>query len=106
MLAVFNWTNGTRSHSLRLKDFDLPATGTFKLYDSLHPNDPVHFAAGIVQLHDQQPHSVRFFNKGDRHFCSRNPTINGAESTIIAGGRDASELFGSVQSCRICRNCL
>jgi alpha-galactosidase len=86
IVAVFNWTNGTRSHSLRLKDLDLAATGTFKLYDSLHPSDRVQFGSGVLLLQDQQPHSVRLIKVIDTSIPASQPSMEvKAPSSLEAG---------------------
>lgn len=75
MVAVFNWTDGARSHSLRLEDLHLPAAGTFKLSDSLHPSDPVPFAGGVIRLQNQPPHSVRLIKVIDTSIPANPPAI-------------------------------
>lgn len=90
MVAVFNWTDSTRSHSLRLEDFHLPANGTFKLYDSLHPSDPVPFTAGVLQLQNQQPHSVRLIKVIDTSVPASQPSIELKVPSSLEAGRLAN----------------
>jgi hypothetical protein len=86
MLAVFNWTNNTRSHSLRLKDLHLAGTGIFKLYDSLHPGNSVHIAGGVLQLQDQQPHSVRLIKLIDTSVPASQPSIEVKTPSSLEAG--------------------
>ena len=75
MLAVFNWTDGARSHSLRLEDLHLPATGTFKLYDSLRPKNAVQAIGGVLRIEDQPAHSVRLIKIIDTSVPASPPSL-------------------------------
>ncbi len=59
MLAVFNWTDGPRSHQLNLADLSLPRGDSYKAFDALEQNGPITLNAGVLQIENQAPHSVR-----------------------------------------------
>jgi len=55
ILTVFNWTNTTRSHTLRLADLGLPAGHAFAATDVLNQNETVALEGGAVRLKNQHP---------------------------------------------------
>ena len=59
MLAVFNWTEGPRSHQFTFRDLGLPIRESFTASDVLRPERSVAFAQGSLRIKDQDPHSVR-----------------------------------------------
>lgn len=59
MLAVFNWTDGPRSHEFSLSALGLTPTGAYKAFDSLNRDEPVSLKDGVVRFTKQAPHSVR-----------------------------------------------
>jgi len=59
MVAVFNWTEGPRSHALELSSFGLPQGHPYEAYDVLDANAPVAIEGGGVAVGAQPPHSVR-----------------------------------------------
>ena len=59
MLAVFNWTDGPRSHDLKLTDLGLAEGGSYQAFDALHGDAPVALEGGSISINQQPPHSVR-----------------------------------------------
>ena len=59
MLAIFNWTEVPRSHTLSLSSLGLPQTGHYDAYDALHADAPVAIVNGSISVAHQPPHSVR-----------------------------------------------
>jgi alpha-galactosidase len=59
MLAVFNWTEGARSHTLELSSLGLPQGHPFKAYDVLDADAPVAIEGTSVAINAQSPHSVK-----------------------------------------------
>jgi hypothetical protein len=75
MLAVFNWTDAPRSHSLRLDALQLPAGDDFAGTDVLHWDRPVTVKNGVLELVAQPPHSVRLIKLVDTAVPPAPPSI-------------------------------
>jgi hypothetical protein len=75
MLAVFNWTDASRSHSLHLEALQLPAGDDFSATDVLHPARPVTLTNGVLGLQGQPPHSVRLVKLVDTAVPPAPPSI-------------------------------
>jgi alpha-galactosidase len=75
ILTVFNWTNTTRSHTLRLADLGLPAGHTFAATDVLKQNETVTLEDGVVRLKNQSPQSVRVIKLIDKSVAEAAPTV-------------------------------
>jgi hypothetical protein len=74
-LAVFNWTEGTRTHAFTLADLSLPAGDSYTVSDVLHADRPVNFAAGQLALNDQSAHSVRLIKIIDTPVPAAAPVV-------------------------------
>ncbi len=96
ILGVFNWTDGVRSHSLRLSDLGLPATGTFEVQDVFHPDRTVSVTGGALDLQDQPPHSVRMLKLIDTSVSAMPPSISDVKIPSTADAGVASQF--SVQT--------
>ncbi|HEV2493094.1 MAG TPA: glycoside hydrolase family 36 protein [Terriglobia bacterium] len=59
MLAIFNFTEGPRSHTLELNSLGLPPGHSYKAYDVLNADAPVPIGGASLQTGPQDPHSVR-----------------------------------------------
>ena len=59
LLAVFNWTEKPRSHTLTLARLGLPAGRNLQTADIFHAGEPVAIESGAIHLDNQPPHSVR-----------------------------------------------
>jgi len=75
MLAVFNWTDAPRSHSLRLDAFQLPPGDDFAATDVLHWDRPVTVRNGVLELVAQPAHSVRLIKLVDTAVTPAAPSI-------------------------------
>jgi hypothetical protein len=75
MLAVFNWTDGARSHTFTLADLKLPAGDSYQATDVFHPDRPVNFDGAAMALRDQPAHSVRLIKIIDTSVPAAAPTI-------------------------------
>jgi hypothetical protein len=75
ILAVFNWTDVPRSHSLKLADLGLPGNHQFQGSDVLNQGETVALDQGIVRLNDQAPHSVRVIKLIDGTVPTAAPTV-------------------------------
>jgi hypothetical protein len=86
MLAVFNWTEATRSHSIPWSDLGLSAGHRFEVSDVLRPGAPVAVSDTCVGLRDQAPHSVRLLKIVDTAIPAAHPslTINAPSSVQVA----------------------
>src|SRR5439155_23040175 len=58
LLAVFNWTEQSRSRVFKLSEFDLPDGHSFQLYDVLAKQN-LAFVDNTIMHNDQPAHSVR-----------------------------------------------
>jgi alpha-galactosidase len=59
MLAIFNWSDGTRSHALRLSTLGYGANESITGTDVFHPNRKPQISGGILRINNQARHSVR-----------------------------------------------
>lgn len=59
MVAVFNWTEEPRSHTLDLSTLGLPQAHPYKGYDVLNADAPAAIEASSLEISDQAPHSVK-----------------------------------------------
>jgi len=80
ILAVFNWTEQPRTHSLRLAELGVPKSQQLELRDALDHdapgNDrPILFDDEAITLNDQPPHSVRLIKIIDASKPAAPPTI-------------------------------
>ncbi|HEV2379778.1 MAG TPA: alpha-galactosidase [Terriglobia bacterium] len=59
MVAVFNWTEEPRSHTLELRSLGLPQGHPYQAYDVLNADAPVVIKGASLETGPQAPHSVR-----------------------------------------------
>lgn len=76
MLAVFNWTERTRSHTFTLADLKLPASHPFAAYDALNHDAPIALTGGALQLENEAPHSVRLIKLVDSSVPAAPPEVS------------------------------
>jgi alpha-galactosidase len=76
MLAVFNWTEQSRSHSFTLAGLKLAGNHPFQAYDVLNHDAPVDLTAGRLTLSDQPPHSVRLIKLVDTSIPAAGPSVS------------------------------
>jgi alpha-galactosidase len=77
VLAVYNWTEKPRSHTLKLADLGLPAGHTFRASDVLNQGAPISLDRAEVRLLDQPPHSVKVVKLIDSTVPAAAPAIMG-----------------------------
>ena len=82
ILTVFNWTQASRSHALKLADLGLNAEHTFAASDVVNPDAPVTLAGGAVQIENQPAESVRVIKLIDSSVVASAPSI---EAQVPAG---------------------
>jgi len=75
MLAVFNWTEVSRSHTLTLNDLVLSPGGHYEAYDALHADAPVALENGSIRIAQQPPHSVRLIKIVDTSMPAAVPSV-------------------------------
>lgn len=75
MLAVFNWTDQTRSHTFTLSGLHLAEDHPFRAYDVLKQDEPVALQDGDLRLENQPAHSVRLIKLIDASVTAVAPTI-------------------------------
>jgi alpha-galactosidase len=76
MLAVFNWTEGPRSHEFKLNELGLASKGAFKASDVFRPSRPVELAQGSLRIDNQAPHSVRLIQIVDSSLPPSAPSVS------------------------------
>lgn len=59
MVAIFNWTEHSRSHFLDLADLGLLEGHAYQLYDALNNDQPLAFDRKRISVRDQPPQSVQ-----------------------------------------------
>ena len=75
ILAVFNWTDGPRSHNLDLKQFGFVANGRIEALDLFRHKRSVTMAGGRLQIFEQAPHSVRLIKLVDSSVSASPPSV-------------------------------
>jgi alpha-galactosidase len=75
MLAVFNWTEETRAHTLRLGDLALPEGDRYAVSDVFHREDKLSFDQGALRIENQQRHSVRLLKIVDESVPAAAPAV-------------------------------
>ncbi len=76
MLAVFNWTEVPRSHTLELSGLGLPPGRPYEAYDALDGDKPVVIQAGSLSIAHQPPHSVRLIKIIDTSVPAAAPAVS------------------------------
>jgi hypothetical protein len=89
MLVVFNWTDGLRSHAIKLANLGLPTDGKFQAADVLDHDAEVAANGGTVQLHNMPRHSVRAIKLIDTSIPATAPEIT---AQVSAEGHVSEEL--------------
>jgi hypothetical protein len=77
VLAVYNWTEKPRSHTLKFADLGLPAGHAFQATDVLNQGAPVSLDRAEVRVLDQPPHSVKVIKLIDSTVPAAAPKIKG-----------------------------
>lgn len=86
MLAVFNWTEGPRSHTIELSSLGLPQEHPFEAYDVLDGEKPVAIRDGRINFINQPPHSVYLIKIIDTSVPAEAPSVSiNAPKSVKAG---------------------
>ncbi|HVO62758.1 MAG TPA: PKD domain-containing protein [Terriglobales bacterium] len=75
MLAVFNWTDGPRTHDLDLQQLGVVANGRLEAVDVFRHDRSVNLAGGRLQIVEQAPHSVRLIKLVDSSVPASPPLV-------------------------------
>jgi hypothetical protein len=75
ILAVFNWTDGPRSHDLDLKQVGFVANGRIEAFDLFRHERSVTLAGGRLHIFEQAPHSVRLIKLVDGSVPASPPSV-------------------------------
>jgi hypothetical protein len=78
MLAVFNWTEKPRTHSLTLAELGLPADHSFRSVDVLNQGEASGVTGGAIRLTNLPPHSVKVLKLIDGGIPAAAPSITAA----------------------------
>jgi hypothetical protein len=81
ILVVFNWTDQSRSHTLKLADFGLPVDHTYQGSDVLNAGAAVAVNTGTVELTDMPKHSVQVIKLIDPAVSPAAPKITAQASS-------------------------
>jgi alpha-galactosidase len=85
MLAVFNWTEGPRSHTLELSSLGLPPGHPYQAHDVLNADAPVVIEGASLETGPQAPHSVRLIKIVD-------PSVPAPTASAAFGHLDSDRL--------------
>ena len=75
ILTVFNWTDGPRSHLLRLTDLGVPVSSTLVATAVMDSNAAFALEGGAVRLQNQPPQSVVVIKLVDTAVAKAAPTV-------------------------------
>lgn len=75
MLAVFNWTEQTRSHTLRLGEFALPDGDSYSITDVFNPERKFWLENGELKIENQERHSVELLKIIDESVPAQAPEV-------------------------------
>jgi len=75
ILAVFNWTDKPRSHTIQVSGLGLTAGHAFQVSDVLNQGEALNLNQGALLLQNQAPHSVRMVKLIDNAIPAAAPEI-------------------------------
>ena len=75
ILAVFNWTEQSSSHTFTFSDLKLPAEHSYQLFDSLAQGQPLAMDHETLRLDNQPAHSVKLIKIIDTSIPMAAPSI-------------------------------
>lgn len=76
MLAVFNWTEGPRSHEFKLDEIGLKPNKSFAATDVFHHDRALTVNDGTLKVGNQAPHSVRLIKITDASLPPSTPSVS------------------------------
>jgi alpha-galactosidase len=86
ILTVFNWTNSSRSHTLKFADLGLPPDHSFAAADVLNQNAPVPLLAHALQIENQAPKSAKVIKIVDESVSAIAPTATAKVPSVAHAG--------------------
>jgi alpha-galactosidase len=75
ILAVFNWTEQSSSHTFNFSDLNLSASHSYKLFDVFAPNRPQAMDHQALRVENQPAHSVKLIKIIDTSISAAAPSI-------------------------------
>lgn len=90
ILAVFNWTEQPRSHTLKLPDLGLPGDHRFEATDVLNRGERVAVTGGAIHLANMERHSVRVIKLIDSAVAAAAPEISAQVPAQAQPGENVS----------------
>jgi hypothetical protein len=87
ILTVFNWTNTTRSHNLKLTELGLPSGHTFSATNVFNQNETVALEGGAVRLENEPPQSVEVIKLIDQSIAAAAPTVTAQVPSAADAGQ-------------------
>ena len=90
MLAVFNWTDAARSHSLSLGMVKFPPSARIAATDVFEPNRAVEIQGGKLIITGQAPHSVRLIKLVDSEMAAQAPAVDVVAPKEATAGQNVS----------------
>lgn len=76
ILAVFNWTEHSSSHSFSASELKLPAGHAYELHDLFSPNETLTLDHETLRVDNQPPHSVKLIRIIDSSIPMAAPSIS------------------------------
>jgi len=89
MLAVFNWTGHSSSHTFTFSGLQLAADHSYELFDALAQDRPVALDDEVLRLDNQPPHSVKLIKIIDTSIPIAAPSLT---FKVPSEGRIGQEL--------------
>jgi alpha-galactosidase len=89
ILTVFNWTESSRSHTLKFADLGLPLDHSFAAFDVLDRDAPVPLVESAARIENQAPESVRVIKIIDNSVPPSAPIV----TTNVPSVANAGESF-------------
>lgn len=86
MLAVFNWTEQSRSHTFTLAGLHLAASHPYQAFDVLNHDTPVQLHGDTLRLENQAPESVRLIKLVDTSVPAAGPSVSSSVPTQAHAG--------------------
>ena len=87
ILTVFNWTNTTRSHNLKLTELGLPSGHTFSATNVFNQNETVALEGGAVRLENEPTQSVEVIKLIDQSIAAAAPTVTAQVPSAADAGQ-------------------
>ena len=76
IVAVFNWTEKSRSHTFKFSDLELMAGNSYNLVDVFAPNEPFGAEHETLRIESQPAHSVKLIKIINASIPASAPTVS------------------------------